>query len=116
MMGIASMTADDWAQARESITEHIQTTYQHPPFWFIYCVMGFVAWAIYKFQIHTSYWCWAAIGILLYTLYKVVRHDTADAALREGYEMGFEAGQLAARGISMENYMAEIKRELDANQ
>jgi hypothetical protein len=103
------MRPEDWQQCRESIGEHVRLYHMGPSLLTeLFCtVIAVFTW--WKFGIH-SFCGITGVLLLAWLFHRIFRAIALRNVLFEGYEIGFEAGQLAAKGIPMQQYLEHLQR------
>jgi hypothetical protein len=108
MSDFTDMGPEDWKQCRESVWELLGMYYRPPRDWLVTACIILTGVAWWRFGL-LSYWTIAGIACALWFLHRILRVLSIRRALFDGYEMGFEAGQLSARGIPMEKYLEHVR-------
>ena len=106
------MGPQDWAQCRSILSKHVHLYYAG---WNLRvelaCIIIVVAvWWRFGF---TSAPGITGIAAAIWIAHKGIQSYAIKKALTEGYEMGFEAGQLAAKGISLEQHNKHLQTMIE---
>ena len=107
------MGPKDREQCVVTLAEHTRMYYPLPSQWTEVGYASGAASLFWKFGF-LSWGGLAGFFLLMWWIHRRLRIRTINQALFEGYEMGFEAGGLTARGIPMEEYLKTVRSESEA--
>lgn len=106
------MRPEDRQQCVATLAEHTGMYYRPTSQWTEVGYASGAAFLFWKFGF-LSWGGLAGFSLLMWWIHRGLRIRAIKQALFEGYEMGFEAGGLAARGISMEDYLKHVRSETE---
>jgi hypothetical protein len=108
-MAPKGMDQQDWEDCRVSVSQHLEMYHRAASKWLLWLGLPLIGYG--WFSSGWQRWClWLGIGVEAYYWFKLAKLIIAREALFAGYEMGFEAAQVRAMGITMAQYLETIRR------